>query len=93
MPTCCIATKQGLEQPEQPCVLLLAVLSFFAQKYNVGIKCATITPEEARVKEFSLKKVRACEAVWQTAIFAASVNACFMLLFKVSRWVVPGNSA
>ena len=27
------------------------------QKYNVGIKCATITPDEARVKEFSLKKV------------------------------------
>ena len=28
------------------------------QKYNVGIKCATITPDEARVKEFNLKKVR-----------------------------------
>lgn len=27
------------------------------QKYNVGIKCATITPDEARVKEFSLKKM------------------------------------
>ena len=26
-------------------------------KYNVGIKCATITPDEARVKEFSLKKM------------------------------------
>jgi len=25
-------------------------------KYNVGIKCATITPDEARVKEFNLKK-------------------------------------
>jgi len=25
-------------------------------KYNVGIKCATITPDEARVKEFGLKK-------------------------------------
>jgi hypothetical protein len=24
----------------------------------VGIKCATITPDEARVKEFGLKKVR-----------------------------------
>ena len=29
-----------------------------AQKYNVGIKCATITPDEGRVKEFNLKKVR-----------------------------------
>ncbi|CAD6185290.1 unnamed protein product [Caenorhabditis auriculariae] len=27
------------------------------QEYNVGIKCATITPDEARVKEFNLKKM------------------------------------
>eukprot|EP00933_Yihiella_yeosuensis_P001655 TRINITY_DN10277_c0_g1_i2.p1 TRINITY_DN10277_c0_g1~~TRINITY_DN10277_c0_g1_i2.p1 ORF type:complete len:412 (-),score=44.04 TRINITY_DN10277_c0_g1_i2:47-1282(-) len=27
------------------------------KKYNVGIKCATITPDEARLKEFSLKKM------------------------------------
>ncbi|CAG8656833.1 7307_t:CDS:10, partial [Ambispora gerdemannii] len=27
------------------------------QKYNVGIKCATITPDEARVKEFNLKEM------------------------------------
>ena len=27
------------------------------KKYNVGIKCATITPDEERVKEFSLKKM------------------------------------
>jgi len=27
------------------------------QKYNVGIKCATITPDEARVDEFTLKKM------------------------------------
>ncbi len=27
------------------------------KKYNVGIKCATITPDEARVKEFSLKRM------------------------------------
>ncbi|CAF3755747.1 unnamed protein product [Rotaria sordida] len=27
------------------------------QQYNVGIKCATITPDEQRVKEFSLKKM------------------------------------
>uniref|UniRef100_A0A1I7ZV53 Isocitrate dehydrogenase [NADP] n=1 Tax=Steinernema glaseri TaxID=37863 RepID=A0A1I7ZV53_9BILA len=26
-------------------------------KYNVGIKCATITPDEERVKEFGLKKM------------------------------------
>ncbi|CEG78961.1 Putative Isocitrate dehydrogenase [NADP] [Rhizopus microsporus] len=27
------------------------------KKYNVGIKCATITPDEARVEEFNLKKM------------------------------------
>jgi isocitrate dehydrogenase len=27
------------------------------KKYSVGIKCATITPDEARVKEFKLKKM------------------------------------
>lgn len=26
-------------------------------KYNVGVKCATITPDEARVEEFGLKKM------------------------------------
>ena len=27
------------------------------KKYGVGVKCATITPDEARVEEFSLKKM------------------------------------
>ena len=27
------------------------------KKYGVGIKCATITPDEARVEEFGLKKI------------------------------------
>ncbi|MGC3976828.1 MAG: NADP-dependent isocitrate dehydrogenase [Paludibacteraceae bacterium] len=27
------------------------------KKYNVGIKCATITPDEARIKEFNLKQM------------------------------------
>jgi isocitrate dehydrogenase len=26
------------------------------KQYGVGVKCATITPDEARVKEFNLKK-------------------------------------
>ena len=26
------------------------------KKYGVGVKCATITPDEARVEEFDLKK-------------------------------------
>src|SRR5436309_15795280 len=28
------------------------------KKYGVGVKCATITPDEARVKEFGLKEMR-----------------------------------
>jgi isocitrate dehydrogenase len=35
-------------------------------KYSVGIKCATITPDEARVKEFNLKRS------------ASSLLYCFM---------------
>src|SRR6202166_5033574 len=27
------------------------------QKYGVGVKCATITPDEARVTEFNLKQM------------------------------------
>ena len=27
------------------------------QQYGAGVKCATITPDEARVKEFKLKKM------------------------------------
>ena len=27
------------------------------KKYRVGVKCATITPDEARVEEFGLKKM------------------------------------
>ena len=27
------------------------------KKYKVGVKCATITPDEARVKEYNLKKM------------------------------------
>ena len=31
--------------------------AYAIQKYGVGVKCATITPDEARVKEFGLKKM------------------------------------
>jgi hypothetical protein len=30
------------------------------KKYGVGVKCATITPDEARVEEFKLKKSKPC---------------------------------
>ena len=47
LPTC----KQDMAvavAPEKPDVL---------QRVGVGIKCATITPDEARVKEFGLKNM------------------------------------
>jgi isocitrate dehydrogenase len=31
--------------------------AFAIKKYGVGVKCATITPDEARVREFSLKQM------------------------------------
>ncbi|XP_060086324.1 isocitrate dehydrogenase [NADP] cytoplasmic-like [Ylistrum balloti] len=31
--------------------------AFAIKKYNVGVKCATITPDEKRVEEFKLKKM------------------------------------
>ena len=43
------------------------------QEYGVGIKCATITPDEARVKEFGLKKAR--PAVWRP-ISGPQINDC-----------------
>ena len=33
------------------------VMPHMLQRVGVGIKCATITPDEARVKEFNLKKM------------------------------------
>ena len=42
------------------------------QKYSVGVKCATITPDEQRVEEFKLKKseyivfssAETCRGIW-----------------------------
>jgi isocitrate dehydrogenase len=44
------------------------------KKYSVGVKCATITPDEARVKEFNLKKsTLVAVALSKTAHHASSV--------------------
>lgn len=34
------------------------------KKYSVGVKCATITPDEARVEEFKLKQSRHCKSTY-----------------------------
>ena len=43
------------------------------KKYQVGIKCATITPDEQRVEEFKLKK---SELVMAVSDFIANDSQC-----------------
>lgn len=50
----------GLEFRDQTSDQVTIDAAFAIQKYKVGIKCATITPDEARVKEFNLK------AMWKS---------------------------
>ncbi|ROW10068.1 hypothetical protein VPNG_06559 [Cytospora leucostoma] len=47
----------GLEYRDQTDDKVTVDAAEAIQKYSVGIKCATITPDEARVKEFNLKKM------------------------------------
>jgi len=45
----------GMEHRDQTDDKVTLEAAHAIQKYKVGIKCATITPDEARVKEFNLK--------------------------------------
>ncbi len=45
------------------------------QKHHVGVKCATITPDEARVKEFGLKKMWKSPMVPSATSWAAPSSA------------------
>lgn len=47
----------GMEHRDQTDDKVTVEAAEAIKKYNVGIKCATITPDEARVKEFSLKQM------------------------------------
>jgi isocitrate dehydrogenase len=47
----------GIEYRDQTNDQVTIDASNAIKQYNVGIKCATITPDEARVKEFNLKKM------------------------------------
>lgn len=58
-------------------------------KYNVGIKCATITPDEARVKEFDLKKMWKSPNGTIRNILGGTVFREPILLKSVPR-LVPG---
>ena len=45
-------------------------------KHKVGIKCATITPDEARVKEFNLKQMWRSPNGTVRACLYASMRSC-----------------
>jgi len=47
----------GLENRDQTRDQVTIEAAEAIKKYSVGVKCATITPDEARVKEFHLKKM------------------------------------
>ena len=48
----------GLEYRDQTEDRVTVEAAEAIQKYSVGVKCATITPDEERVKEFKLKQSR-----------------------------------
>ena len=47
----------GIESRDQTNDQITVDCAEAIKKYNVGIKCATITPDEARVEEFKLKSM------------------------------------
>ncbi|KAH8924495.1 isocitrate dehydrogenase NADP-dependent, partial [Atractiella rhizophila] len=59
------------------------------KRYGVGVKCATITPDEARVKEFNLKKMWKSPNGTIRNILNGTVFRAPILLEKVPR-LVPG---
>lgn len=59
------------------------------QKYNVGIKCATITPDEARVEEFKLKRMWKSPNGTIRAILNGTVFREPIVMERIPR-IVPG---
>merc|ERR1719245_70520 len=53
----CLYYDLGLEYRDQTDDQVTHDAAAAIKKYNVGIKCATITPDEERVEEFKLKKM------------------------------------
>lgn len=51
-----LTTPQGLEYRDETNDQVTIDAAEAIKQYGVGVKCATITPDEARVKEFNLKK-------------------------------------
>lgn len=57
------------------------------KKYGVGIKCATITPDEARVEEFSLKKMWRSPNGTIRNILGGTVFREPIIISNISRYV------
>lgn len=49
-------TLQGLPYRDETNDQVTVDAAEAIKKYSVGVKCATITPDEVRVKEFNLKQ-------------------------------------
>lgn len=58
---------QGLEHRDKTDDRITVDAAEAILKYSVGVKCATITPDEGRMKEFGLKKV------WRSCSFGDAV--------------------
>lgn len=56
MYVCTDLNKQGIEYRDQTNDQVTTDSAEAIKKYGVGVKCATITPDEGRVEEFKLKK-------------------------------------
>jgi len=59
------------------------------QKYGVGVKCATITPDEARVEEFGLKKMWASPNGTIRNILGGTIFREPIIISNIPR-LVPG---
>jgi isocitrate dehydrogenase len=62
------------------------------KEYGVGVKCATITPDEARVKEFGLKKMWASPNGTVRNILGGTIfgRHAFGDQYKATNFKVPG---
>jgi isocitrate dehydrogenase len=59
------------------------------KKYNVGIKCATITPDEERVKEFKLKQMWRSPNGTMRNILGGTVFREAIICKNIPRLVTP----
>src|SRR3984893_1271829 len=62
------------------------------KKFGVGVKCATITPDEARVKEFNLKKMYRPPTATIRNILGGTISREPIVCKNVPR-LVPGWTA